>query len=385
MSKRVMNTNVSGFSNEKATGAGNPILIKDASNEKISDISVSSGATGEVLSLCGKNLFHFQHKSKLGFVSNGVTFLFNMETQEYTIKSTTGATANAISANADCAGCLTLDGVAAYHNFHFRMKADTPVTITPNYSYEPYYDDKVEMMLMWISNGTTMLMPIGYEGATIIASAGVEYGIRLKVSAGFVGEVKMKPQVEIGGESTAFEQYTGVDIELPLSTGSNLFTMPEVYTWKYAPTNAVASFDYLNNAVTIDANSPSSNTIIYNPSYDGKVNTKDWYYLARFTPGAVPVYVHGVPKELVGLITIQISDGTNYIAQITSETPVIFTGISGKQYGYRILIKPNAKFKYRFTPVIATGNEILKQFGTQYPVTSVNTTKQNCLTEFPMQ
>ena len=373
VAKRVPDTNVNGYSNEQATATGNPVAVHDAANDDISAISVADGTEGEVLSLCGKNLFNFQHKSRLGLTSNGVTFNFNMSTQEYTVSSTNGATAIAISANNNCTGCLTLDGVTAYHNFHFRMKADTPVTITPNYNYEPYYDDKVQFVLMWIESGNLKMLPIGYEGATIIAKAGVEYGIRLKVSAGFKGTVKLKPQVEIGGESTAFEQYRGVDMTLPLSDGSNLFNMSAVSRLKYAPTNVTAYFDYIQQTVKIEANAPASNTIIYNQSYDGKVNTKDFFYLAKFTPGAVPVMVPGVPEELVGLVNLQVSDGTNYVAQNITTEPKIFIAESGKEYGFRIMVYAGAKFKYTFKPVISTGKELLKQMGSRYPVTSVYT------------
>lgn len=371
---RVKDTNANGFSNGSASASGNPVVLRDASSDVISAISVADGTEGEVLSLCGKNIFNFQHKSRLGLISNGVTFIFNMTTQEYTVSSTNGATAIAISANNTCTGCLTLDGVTAYHNFHFRMKANTPVTITPNYNYEPYYDDKVQFVLMWIESGSLKTLPIGYEGATIIALAGVEYGIRLKVSTGFKGTVKLKPQVEIGGESTAFEQYRGVEIPLPLSAGSNLFNMPEVTRLKYIPNAYVtATFDYIKQTVFVEANSPSSNTIVTNNSYDGKVNNNDWFYLSKFTPGAVPVFVPGVPEELAGMIAIFVSDGTTNVVHNTTANPVVFMGESDKEYGYRIRVNAGAKFKYLFKPVISTGAEMLKQMGSRYPVTSVYT------------
>lgn len=374
VAKRVLNTNVFGFSNEKATVTGNPIVVSDATSDVISDISVSDGTSGEVLSLCGKNLFHFQHKSRLGLSSNGVTFTFNMKTQEYTVKSTTGATATAISANDTCTGCTTLDGVTAYHNFHFRMKTDTPVTITPYYSYEPHYDDKIRLDLLWTEGGNIKALPIGHEGATIIASAGVEYGIRLRVAAGWTGEITMKPQVEIGRQSTVLEQYLGADVTLPLTDGSNLFNMPAVGRRLYAPVSGISAyFDYLEYTVTVESASPASNGIICNPSYDGKVNNADWLYLAKFTPGAVPVYVPGVPEELVGMIAIAVSDGTNFVVYNTTTAPAVFVGESGKEYGYRIHVNAGAAFTYRFSPVIATGKRLLKEFGTYYPTMTAYT------------
>ena len=185
--RRVQNTNACGYSNEQASVTGNPIIVHDAANGALADLSVADGTSGEVLSLCGKNLFNFQHKSRAGLTNNGVTFLFNRVTQAYTITSETGATAATVSADSTCVGCTTLDGVTAYHNFHFRMKVDTPVTITPGYQYEPHYDDGIRMVLIWVESGEIKSLSIGQEGATIIAMAGVEYGIRVLVAEGWTG------------------------------------------------------------------------------------------------------------------------------------------------------------------------------------------------------
>ena len=372
--KRLKDTNNNGYSNELASASGNPIVLHDATHSKLDAITISDEAEGEVLSACGKNLFNFQHKSRLGLVSNGVTFNFDIKKQEYTIISAGGATSTAVSANDTCVGCLTLNGVAAFHNFHFRFPVDTLITITPGYSYEPYYDDKIELLLMWVEDGTIKSMPIGYEGATIIAKAGVEYGIRLRVAKGWKGQTTIKPQIEIGDEGTTFEQYRGVEIPLPLSAGSNLFNMPKVSRLKSIPnTYVTATFDYINQSILIESTGPESNTLVTNNSYDGKVNNKDWFYLSKFTPGAMPVLVPGVPEELVGMIAILVSDGTNYVVSNTTTAPIVFQGEAGKEYGYRIRINAGAKFTYRFAPVISTGIEILKQLGTYYPVTSYYT------------
>ena len=371
--KCMKNTNVLGFNNEKVAVTGNPIIVHDAANDVISAVSVSDGTDGEILSLCGKNLFNFQHKDRLGIASNGVTFHFDINTQEYEIISS-GATGTALSANNTCTGCTTLDGVTAYHNFHFRMKSDTPVTITPNYNYEPYYDDKVKFQLIWVENGIIQALPIGYEGATIVALAGVEYGIRLIVSKGFTGTVKLKPQIEIGGESTVYERYRGVDIALPLEDGTNLFNMPAVINRLYVPNSKTkVYFDYIQETFTVQANEPANDTIIYNNYYDGKVNTLDWNYISKFTPGSTLVMVAGIPEELVGLVFLQVSNGTKVVASTAESGPKFFTAESGKEYGFRIIVKAGAKFEYTFKPVITTGKELLKQFGTKYPTMSLYT------------
>ena len=362
------------FSNEYGTNTDNPALISGSSAKPLSDLTISGAASGEILSLCGKNLFHFQHKDRSGFVKNGVTFHFRMLTQIMEIDSVTGATADTISADATCTGCTHLDGVLAYHNFHFRFKVDTPVTITPNYSYDPYYDDKILLSVYWVDNGTLRALPIGYEGTTIVAKAGVQYGIRVRVSAGFVGSVKLKPQVEIGTKNTAFEQYSGLETSLLSAPGeSNIFLMPEAYRLKYNVASGVtAEFGYLTKSVRVTAESPDSNTVIYHPDYDGLVNGNAANYLFRFTPGAVPVCVQGVPDELQGLAKIQIVDGTT-VTDITGSKPYCFDGVADKQYGYRIVVLAGSMFDYTFYPVIATGLEAVKYFGTSHPITSIYT------------
>ena len=371
-----------GFSSEYATKTGNPISVDNAAKSALSSLEYSGSASGEIIDLCGKNMFHFQHKSNLGLTTNAVTFHFNMETQVISIDSE-GASADAISASSSFdGGCTTLDGVTAYHNFHFRMKADTPVTITPNYSYDPYYDDKVQLQLAWAENGAVKLLAVGYEGATIVAHAGVEYGIRVRVSEGFSGSVTLKPQVEIGSDSTEYEQYSGAECLLDAGAGSaNAFSLTQKnrLVTKLASDKITVNWLYALNAVRIIAEAPASNTIVYHPDYDGTVNSASVNYIFKFTPGNVPVSVSGVPEELVGLVIIQIVDGTN-ITNIRTADPYLFVADANTEYGYRVYVKAGSSFDYTIKPVIATGAEALKQFGSHHPVTTIYTDKNAVLT-----
>ena len=370
------------FSNEYATKTGNPIHISDASDDSLSSLEYSGSASGEIIDLCGKNLFHFQHLANLGMVSNDVTFHFYTSNNRMTIDSE-GATGTALSANNTFGGgCTTLDGVAAYHNFHFRFPVDTTVTITPNYSVEPYYDDKVQLQLLWAVDGNIKILPIGYEGAAIVAKAGVQYGIRVKVSQGFSGSLTLRPQVEIGSESTAFEQYNGAECLLGVDAGSaNVFNMTQkdrlIYT--FASGKIRAEYGYLMKSVRIISNNPASNTVVYQPDYDGTVNGASANYLFKFTPGAVPVCVDGLPDELVGMAIIQIVDGTNTTA-ISTSNPYLFVAESGKEYGYRLRANAGSEFDYTLKPVIATGLEAVKLFGSKHPVTNIYTDGSASLT-----
>ena len=364
------------FSNEYATKTGNPICIDNASESKLPDISYSSAGNDEIINLCGKNLFHFQHKSKLGMVQNGVTFHFNMTTQEMSIESENGATGTTLSANSTFdGGCTTLDGVAAYHNFHFKFNEDTEVTVTPNYSVDPFYDSKVLLFVIWVEDNAIKSLPIGYEGATIVAQAGVEYGIRVRVTEGFTGSLTLKPQVEIGGKSTVFEQYNGAECLLDSGEGSaNVFDMTQKNRLisTFASNKITAEWLYLLKSVKITSDNPASATVVYHPDYDGTVNGNAASYIFKFTPGNVPVCVAGVPEKLVGLAIIQIVDGTNTI-NIRTADPYLFVAETNKEYGYRVYINAGSIFDYTLNPVIATGLEALKLFGSKHPITNVYT------------
>ena len=369
-------TGQTGFSDETGTATGNPIVISDSALIGFDDIDLSDEDTNEVLSICGKNIFNFQHKAKLGITSNGVTFRFSMATNVMTIESANGATATAISANNTMdGGCTQLDGVTAYHNFHFRLAVDTPVTVTPNYSYDPYYDDKILLFVIWAENGSIKQLPIGYEGATFTAKAGVQYGLRVRVSTGFKGTVTLSPQVEIGTDSTEYERYHGADVVMPVSDGvENAFELDEENRLVYSASgsNVTAEFGYATKTVHINANDPSAGVAVYHPDYDGTVNGNAWLYLFKFTPGATPVCVSGLPKGVVGLAYAQISDGTN-TTYVYDDKPVMITAEANKEYAYRLYVLKNSTFDCTFTPVIATGKEAIKLFGSSYPVTSIYT------------
>lgn len=375
--------NETGYSNESGTASGNPILLTDARGDAFEALGALNLTDGEIVSLCGKNLFHFQHPAQSSLTSNGVTFFFDMLTQTMTITSTTGATGTAVSVNATFpASCLKLDGVDAYHNAHFRFAADTTVTITPNYSVNPFYDSKVEMRVMWIDGSTLRTLPIGYEGVTLVAKAGVQYGLRVRVSTGFVGSLTLRPQIEIGGSSTAYERYSGCEVPYPSVDGSaNIFAMPQANQLmsQFGGGKITLKFDYLDGAFDIVSTGPASNVATYNSEYDGLVNGKNWLYIARVTPDAGPVCVSGIPDELAGLAKVQVSDGTTTYTAITSR-PIMFVADGSTQYGYRVYVNAGAMFTHRIKPVIATGVEALRLFGAAHPVTSIYTDGSATLT-----
>lgn len=358
-----------GFSNEFGSASGNPIHVSGAARWSLTDVDIADGTNGEVVSLCGKNLFHFQHKNS-GMVKNGVTFHYYV-TQTMAIDSS-GATASTLSADSTFTGCTQLDGVTAYHNFHFRFKVDTPVFITPNYSYDPHYDDKISMYVCWVEDGSIKATPIGYEGASFLAKAGVQYGIRVRVAEGFSGSITLRPQVEIGSVRSAYEQYNGGDVALPITDGSaNLFDLPQANRLVYNRTTEVAiEFGYATKSFTLKADNPSSAVVLWHPDYDGKINGKTAYYLCKFTPGAVPVAIWSIPDVLKGLVRLQILDGTNII-NYSDTKPYLFTAEAEKEYGIRFVAEAGSSFECEIKPIIATGREALKLVGTDYPVANL--------------
>ncbi len=369
-------TGQTGFSNEYATASGNPIVVSDTSDSPFSALALTDDTNDEVLSICGKNIFNFQHKAKLGMVKNGVTFHFDVNTQVISIDATNPSTATAISANETFdGGCTKLDGHVAYHNFHFRFPVDTPVAISPNYSYDPYYDDKISLLLLWYEGDTLRALPIGHEGTTVVAKANVTYGIRVKVSKGWSGSCTLKPQVEIGGKCTEHKQYVGADISLPVASGSdNLFNLDLVAGRinRFGNGTIFAEYYHPLKSVNIKANMPISDTIICDYDNDKKLNGKEVVYLYKFVGTGEPICISGIPEELYGLIRYQIVNGTDTIT-IKDHKPYVFTAQASIEYGFRFVVKAGSKFEYTFNPVIATGLAALKLFGSKHPVTTLYT------------
>lgn len=367
--------NVNNYSSEYGLATGNPVNIKNAAKEALSDISFSNTNIGEIMTICGRNLFHFQHKATT-FTYHGVTFGYNHTTNIYSISSTTGATANTPSAtnDPDFDGCITLDGLTAYHNFHFRFKTDTLITITPNCSEPQYYDSKLQMSLVWNNQGALGDCRIGFEGLTILAKAGITYGLRVVVYEGWTGSVTLSPQVEIGGVSSAFENYNGAEFEITSNAGNaNIFNMPETARRIYQPnTNTRFYYNYLTQTVEVEANGHTATTLVTNPNYNSEtINSNSYYHLAKFRGDGQPICIEGVPDGLEGLIAFVVSDGTSNIVVVRNNNPSIFISENNKEYAFRMSITAGAKFHHTFKPIIATGLEAVKLFGSKFPITNI--------------
>lgn len=191
--------------------SGNPIIIKDTYNRRLSALSAPDIAPGTWVNVSGKNIFFFA-SNQASFTNNEVSFA----TQDgvLTITADTPVSRSTVSAISDFGDKFkAVNGVNWYHNYKFRFPVDTLVTISGNSSVHLTYDSKVQMM---VYDGASNLY-VDDNGLTFTAKAGTEYAIRWFILAGWSGQIQFKPQIEIGGMATAWEKYVGQRFEWPAS------------------------------------------------------------------------------------------------------------------------------------------------------------------------
>lgn len=183
---------------------GNPILVKNTSgNAEIQFINLTESDDDTTVTVCGKNIYRTD-SDMTQWSNNNVTYDF-LENSKIKVASN-GATESGVSSgNGLPEEYKTLNGKEWWHNFKFRFAKDTLVAISSNASEPQYYNSKVQMM---VSDGTTNFYVMD-SGLILSAKAGVEYGIRIVVLAGWSGEITYKPQIEIGNCVTEYTKYNG--------------------------------------------------------------------------------------------------------------------------------------------------------------------------------
>ena len=380
------NTGVQQTGASVTTSEGNPLVLTGCDQRKPYDIYDISGITsGENIVICRKNIFAIRHTNGT-FTKNGVTFTFNTINHTIRIRSN-GATAATTSGFTEFGNDFkTINGVTFYHHFKFRFHNATVVSISENPNAEVPFDFGVQMR---VYDGTTY-RSVGDGGRTFIAFADTEYGVYFIVNAGWSGDITYAPQVEINPYPTSYERFTGVKAKL-LSTGI-LFLLKEniclfecggVYPGRYTVQNGAIKtlFDSADKSIYINAhNGTSSSVLIYDTAKTDTVNGNTWSYIYKFTPGETPVYVKSFENEYAGKIAAQISDGTSagIINDYTGEG-IFFNAESGKEYAYRIYIRPNADINAVIKPVISTGYYAIRDYGTIAGTTVIYTDKNATL------
>lgn len=193
-------------SSESVTASGNPIVLKNTSNQPFDLLSTSGMTENTVVNICGKNIYHTNSDIKKR-VNNGVTWEFDNNEVKVT---SDGATNNSVSSGDDFnTKYKQLNGIEWWHNFKFKFATDTVVTISQNCSIEQFYDTNVVMIVGITQNDTIVNQHINPSGFTMTAEAGIEYGVRFYVGKGFKGTAVFKPQIEINNNATDYEAYEG--------------------------------------------------------------------------------------------------------------------------------------------------------------------------------
>lgn len=361
------------------TSEGNPLVLEGCDQRKPYDVYDISGITsGENIVICKKNIFAIRHTNGT-FTKNGVTFTFNTINHTIRIRSN-GATAATTSGFTEFGNEFkTINGVTFYHHFKFRFHNATAVSISENPNAEVPFDFGVQMR---VYDGSTY-RSVGDGGRTFIAEADTEYGLYFIIQSGWSGDITYAPQVEINPYPTSYERFTGVKAKL-LSTGSeNLFECGGVYPGRYTVQNGAIKtlFDSADKSIYINAHNGTSNSVlIYDTAKTDTVNGNTWSYIYKFTPGETPVCVKSFDNEYAGKIVAQISDGTiaGIINDYTGEG-IFFNAESGKEYAYRIYIRPNADINAVIKPVISTGYYAIRDYGTIAGTTVIYTDKSATL------
>lgn len=360
-----------------APKTGNPLVLTDCDSRRAFEaFSASDVASGEKIVICKKNMFALRHVNGT-FTKNNVKFSFNTILHTIRIRTESGQSASAATTSgfSDFGDDFkTVNGSTFYHNFKFRFPADTQVSVSDNPSIQIPFDFGVQMR---IYDGTNTYR-VGAGGLTFVAQANTEYIAYFVVRSGWSGDVTYAPQIEIGAHPTAYETFVGVKTDLLTTGDENIFTCGGKAPGRYTTLNGkiVTLFDSATNEIYLDAhNDTDSVRLIYDTSKDGTINGVTAYYIFKFTPGAVPVYVRAYDDTFAGKIDAQITDGTN-IKHDYIGNGIYFMGEAGKEYGFRITIRANSEFNGIIRPAISTGLYAIRAFGT-YAKTTVMYTDGN--------
>lgn len=355
----------------KITKTGNPITMQNTAEASLDSISLSSVDSGEELIVCNKNLFKM-YPANVVVSGNNTRFELDRENGIIHAIASTGTTADQPSAGESTfpSDYLTLNGKNWVHNFHFRFNVDTVVTITDNCSvYQPFdYLCKLQ-----ISDGTT-LWNVSDAGVTIMAKADVMYGVRVMAHTGWQGDITFKPQIEISKNATSYEAHKGFKLSAVASDGSaNVFDL--VNYSKIAQSHDSGklkiTFNPIDDTLDVVANGISSNLKVYSNEYTDGVNGVAYDYIWKGVIGELPVFMRCIPKELVGVATAVISNGTK--TWTDSGDGVWLDAVANTEYAMRINLNAGATFSYTFKPIIATGIEAYKLGGSQCPITNIYT------------
>lgn len=359
-----------------AHASGQALALTDTAEAPITEFSVSSLQNDEQLIITKKNLYYCQYP-EMGITSEqksaGVTFGYSPDhIRIYAANPTTAVAVSTPSSNPSYTSntWLTIvNNIAYYCDYKFKFTEDTPVFVSCKCSEFMDYRFPVGMT---ISDGTSTWRDTGF-GVQLTALAGIEYGVRIYVDEGFVGDVNIYPQIEIGRTRTPYEPFDGARVNLTNDVGKkNIFIFGPGYGVRKTDSDGHVDgrFNRKTNSITIIADGKqTSDTLLYDATNDSKVNDILFFYLSKqiYVNSNMPIYFGGIPERLIDKIYLQVSDGTN----IQTGTHVLFNAESNKEYAYRIVVKSGVIVDDEIYPVIATGHEAIKAYGTFAGKTSI--------------
>lgn len=254
------------------TKTGNPLVITDAKNETaIEDLCLLNFdlSSHNTINIAGKNIFYMQHPARTAWLPSvvGCLFSYDHNNQTITISSNKPTTATVFSAyNGDgFEKVLTLNGISQPHNFHFSFISDTLVTVTPNATPTPEYGEKIQLCVYFADEGSITSFRCNNEGTTFMAKAGIEYGVLVRVVAGYTGTTTFKPQVEIGSVSTEYEPYVGKEFYCSVDgdISSKSFKNKKFFSTDNIVSNSVLGLKMHSPITTIYTNFPTDLSCSY--------------------------------------------------------------------------------------------------------------------------
>lgn len=364
--------------NADGTGSavtGNPIVIENGAKSSFAAITTSGVSSGENVVICHRNIFTIRHT--IGTMEHsGTTYTFAGTSIRIRSSGATATNMSSFSSFGSDFAFVDSSGSTShtyYCNFKFKFAADTWVTATEGANQHIPFDFPVQMRIHY----GTGFYPVGTGGTTFLASAGVEYAVFFMVQSGFSGDVTYRPQIEIGQHATAYEAYAGVKMPLLTTGDENLFecggTLPGRQTLSSETVGIMAMYDHELNQIHLSAdNQGTTNQIIRDTTKDSEtINGSAYYHIAKFVPGETPVYVRGIDRQYQGQVYAQVSDGTN--SWFDGGGGCFFIAEANKEYAYRLVVMPGAKFSTTITPVIATGKYAFELYGTYNGTTVIYT------------
>lgn len=186
----------------EVTANGNPIVLNDTSAKPFTELTIPILSPETLVTLCGRNFFIIDNDMR-GRRAGGCNYKFDNNIIYITSDGTTELSVS--SGSNFPTKYKYLNNKEWWHNFKFKFSTEQYVTVTGNCSVP---QPREFLARLTVSDGTTTLY-VGEAGLTFKAKAGIEYGIRILVRQGFVGDIFFKPQIEIGTHKTEYEPING--------------------------------------------------------------------------------------------------------------------------------------------------------------------------------